>query len=125
MHHVAARDIARRNRYERDYVARLCREGKVRGHQFGTHWYVDETSFKNYFVQREHERATRYQRIAAERRGEYHAAKAAVSENRLSLNSQTSASPGSSLVAPQQGALSFRLFRLCIQIRLQRAKRSN
>jgi len=43
--HLSARDIARRYGYARDYVARLCRQGKVRGHQLGRLWYVDDQSF--------------------------------------------------------------------------------
>ena len=123
MHHVAARDIARKYGYVREYVARLCREGKVRGRQLGTDWYVDETSFKNYFVLREHERAARYQRIAAERRVEYRVAQTAVSENRSPAVSQKSVSPDASLPAPEKGALNMHFFGLCIHIRLNRAPR--
>ena len=31
--------------YVRDYVARLCREGKVAGRQLGRLWYVNLDSF--------------------------------------------------------------------------------
>jgi hypothetical protein len=42
---LPARDIARTHGYVRDYVARLCREGKVAGRQLGRPWYVDAESF--------------------------------------------------------------------------------
>jgi hypothetical protein len=38
-HSVA--EIARKYGYVRDYVARLCRQGKVRGRRLGKLWYVD------------------------------------------------------------------------------------
>ena len=41
----SAADIARTHGYVRDYVARLCREGKVRGRRLGRLWYVDAESF--------------------------------------------------------------------------------
>ena len=39
-YHSAA-EIARKYGYVRDYVARLCRQGKVRGRRLGKLWYVD------------------------------------------------------------------------------------
>ena len=49
--HLPAREIARAHGYVRDYVARLCREGKVNGRRLGKLWYVDAESFAA-FVQR-------------------------------------------------------------------------
>jgi hypothetical protein len=43
-YHSAA-EIARKYGFVRDYVARLCREGKVRGRRLGKLWYVDTESF--------------------------------------------------------------------------------
>jgi hypothetical protein len=43
--YVPAREIARTHGYVRNYVARLCREGKVAGRQLGRLWYVDAESF--------------------------------------------------------------------------------
>jgi hypothetical protein len=49
--YLPAWEIARTHGYVRDYVARLCREGKVAGHQLGRLWYVDTDSFAS-FVRR-------------------------------------------------------------------------
>jgi hypothetical protein len=43
--YCSAREIADTHGYERDYVARLCRQGKVSGHQLGRNWYVHVESF--------------------------------------------------------------------------------
>jgi hypothetical protein len=43
--YLPARDIARTHGYVRDYVARLCRQGKVDGRRLGRLWYVDTDSF--------------------------------------------------------------------------------
>ena len=46
--YLPAREIARTHGYVRDYVARLCREGKVAGRQLGRLWYVDAESFADF-----------------------------------------------------------------------------
>jgi hypothetical protein len=46
--HLPARDIARTYGYAPDYVARLCRLGKVRGRRLGKLWYVDTESFASF-----------------------------------------------------------------------------
>jgi hypothetical protein len=43
-YHSAA-EVARKYGYVRDYVARLCRQGKVRGRRLGKLCYVDTESF--------------------------------------------------------------------------------
>jgi hypothetical protein len=43
--YLPAREIAHTHGHIRDYVARLCREGKVAGRQLGRVWYVDAESF--------------------------------------------------------------------------------
>jgi hypothetical protein len=43
--HLPARDIARTYGYVPDYVARLCRQNRVRGRKLGSLWYVDVESF--------------------------------------------------------------------------------
>jgi hypothetical protein len=52
-YHSAA-EIAGKYGYARDYVARLCRQGKVRGRRLGKLWYVDTESFAA-FVRRSDE----------------------------------------------------------------------
>jgi len=43
--YLPARTVARDHGYVRDYVARLCREGKVARRQLGRLWYVNLDSF--------------------------------------------------------------------------------
>ena len=42
---LSAREIARKHGCVRDYVTRLCRQGKVQGRRLGMLWYVDADSF--------------------------------------------------------------------------------
>jgi hypothetical protein len=51
--YLSAREIARKHGYVHDYVARLCREGKVSGHQLGRNWYVDANSFTEFIRRNE------------------------------------------------------------------------
>jgi hypothetical protein len=43
--YLSAREIARTHGYVRDYIARLCRQGKVHGYRLGRLWYVNADSF--------------------------------------------------------------------------------
>jgi hypothetical protein len=72
--YVSAGEIADAYGFVRDYVARLCRSGRVRGRQIGKNWYVDECAFKEFFIHREHALALHHQQLALERRHEYQAA---------------------------------------------------
>ncbi len=54
--YLPVRDIARAHGYARDYVARLCRRGKVRGRLFAGIWYVDAESFAD-FIRRKNSTA--------------------------------------------------------------------
>ena len=123
--HLSARDIAHKYGYVRQYVARLCREGKVRGRQVGTDWYIDETSFKNYFEQREHERAARHDQLAAERHREYRDAQAAASHGKSPITPQTTIAPNTGSCTMDDDGVCFRLLRIRIQIRLDRSEPSN
>jgi hypothetical protein len=49
--YLPASNIARTHGCSRDYVARLCRSGKVRGRRLAGIWYVD-TEFFSAFVRR-------------------------------------------------------------------------
>jgi hypothetical protein len=51
--YLSAREIAREHGYVRDYVARLCRQGKVYGHQLGRNWYVQVESFADFIGRHE------------------------------------------------------------------------
>ena len=49
--YLSAREIAHTHGYVRDYIARLCRQGKVHGHRLGRLWYVDADSFSSFIAQ--------------------------------------------------------------------------
>jgi hypothetical protein len=55
--YLSAREIAREHGYVRDYVARLCRQGKVSGHQLGRNWYVQVESFADFISRNDYSSA--------------------------------------------------------------------
>ena len=57
----------------RDYIARLCREGKILGRRIGNHWYVEQASLKTFLVTQEYAKSRRSESLAKERTREYQA----------------------------------------------------
>src|ERR1700733_12141420 len=47
--HISSRDASRRYKVTNDYVARLCRKGKLQGVLVGREWFVDEASLASCF----------------------------------------------------------------------------
>ena len=43
---ISAQEAGEISNFTRDYVARLCRDGRVRGRRVGKNWYVDESALK-------------------------------------------------------------------------------
>ena len=125
VHFVAAGTLAADHGLGRDWVARLARQGKVRGRQFGSQWFLDDNSFKNYLVHAAYERAARREQLTADRQREYRIAQAAVSENRLPAAPRKSASPSGNRPVPDEGALNLRILGIRIHFRLDRAERSS
>ena len=72
--YISANDAARSAGLSRDYVARLCREGKILGRRIGTHWYINDASLKNFLIVQEHAKSIRVESLAQERARDYHAA---------------------------------------------------
>jgi hypothetical protein len=75
--HVAAAVLAAKSGYSRDYIARLARQHRISGRQLGTHWYIDELSFWNFFLQQQALREERRMLLAAARRREHQTAQSA------------------------------------------------
>lgn len=75
--HVAAAVLAAQSGYCRDYIARLARQHRIAGRQLGTHWYIDEVSFWEFFVRQEELRAERRSRLSVVRHLEYRDARSA------------------------------------------------
>src|SRR3989344_5722757 len=70
--HIAAIEAAGSSGLTRDYVARLCREGKIRGRQVGKNWYVVEDSLSSFLVNQSYLKATRREELTRARLSEYH-----------------------------------------------------
>jgi hypothetical protein len=54
--YLSAREIAHTHGYDRDYVARLWRQGTVHGHRLGRLWYVEVDSFAGFIHRNENPR---------------------------------------------------------------------
>ena len=57
--------------YTNDYVARLCRQGKVEGRMVGRTWYVEENSFFSFLETHTSNKEERKKLLAKERKQEY------------------------------------------------------
>lgn len=71
--------------YTNDYVARLCRNGKVKGRMVGRTWYVEEESFQKFLNEHTARKEDRKKQLASERKKEY--IEAALEQKRSMLSS--------------------------------------
>ncbi len=69
--HISATDAAALAGLSRDYIARLCRQGKVVGHQVGKNWYVSERSFTEFLKSQDTAKAQRREQLVQQRQIEY------------------------------------------------------
>ncbi|MCE9541112.1 hypothetical protein K8R03_00960, partial [Candidatus Kaiserbacteria bacterium] len=69
--YVSAADAAADSGFTRDYVARLCRDGKVKGKRVGKNWYVDKSSLTGFVLSQEHAKGLRRESLAETRSKEY------------------------------------------------------
>ncbi len=74
--HISATDAASSAGLSRDYIARLCRQGKVVGHQVGKNWYVSERSFSEFQKNQNSLKAQRREQLIQQRQQEYASAHA-------------------------------------------------
>ena len=65
----AARTVAR----TRDYIAHICKEGKVRGRRVGKNWYVDIAQLRRFLVEQESLLVQRREELSRRRAEEYQA----------------------------------------------------
>src|SRR3989344_8151490 len=70
--YISANEAAVSSDLTRDYIARLCREEKVKGRQIGKNWYVNQESLASFLVNQSYLKAARRKEITQERLGEYH-----------------------------------------------------
>jgi hypothetical protein len=76
--HIAAAVLAAQSGYTRDYIARLARQHRIAGRQLGTHWYINEVSFWEFFMRQDALHAERRHQLGVIRRLEYHDAQSAL-----------------------------------------------
>jgi intein/homing endonuclease len=72
--YISASDAAASSGLTRDYIARLCRDEKVRGRRVGKNWYAADASFKSFLVSQEYGKSLRKESLSRERVQEYHGA---------------------------------------------------
>ncbi|MSU73968.1 DNA-binding protein, partial [Candidatus Kaiserbacteria bacterium] len=75
--YISANEAAVSADLTRDYVARLCRDGKISGRRVGKHWYVEQASIRDFLVTQEYTKSVRNEFLTRERTGEYHGTTAA------------------------------------------------
>ncbi|MDO8561527.1 MAG: hypothetical protein Q7S05_01740, partial [bacterium] len=69
--YILAAEAGRSAGLTRDYISRLCREGKVTGKQIGKNWYVNKTALQSFLLVKEHEQLSRSQELANRLAQEY------------------------------------------------------
>src|SRR3989344_280670 len=69
--YISASEAAELVGFSRDYVARLCKDGKLLAKRIGKQWYASHESLQQFAVAQEYERAKRRDELARSRREEY------------------------------------------------------
>lgn len=69
--YVSAGEAGNSVGFTRDYVARLCKESKLRGKRVGKQWYVSPAEVKDFAIRQEYTRAKRSEELAQARKSEY------------------------------------------------------
>src|SRR3989338_10800264 len=69
---ISANDAASSADLTRDYIARLCRDGRVAGRRIGKNWYVDQASLRTFLITQEYAKSLRSESLTSERAREYH-----------------------------------------------------
>ncbi|MDO8552082.1 MAG: hypothetical protein Q7S01_00970, partial [bacterium] len=71
--YISAVAAAQESNLTRDYIARLCREGRIRAKRVGKNWYVDHPSLKSFLVEHKFSLDKHRAELARERAHEYRA----------------------------------------------------
>ncbi|MEK7601548.1 MAG: NYN domain-containing protein, partial [Patescibacteria group bacterium] len=75
--YISAHDASELSGLTRDYVARLCRSGKLQGKQIGKNWYIENAGLRAFLVGQEYSKSLRREALARERVKEYRSLDAA------------------------------------------------
>src|SRR4051812_26156002 len=84
--HVSAHDAAVHSGLTRDYIAKLCRDKKIRGTRVGKNWFVEEASFKAFLVQQAHAKSLRQEALKKERAEKYKTQRILVPESKKAVD---------------------------------------
>lgn len=68
---LSSKNAGEFSNYTNDYVARLCRQGKVEGRIVGRTWYVEEQSFLKFLSEHRSQKEQRKKQLSKERIKEY------------------------------------------------------
>src|SRR3989344_2673002 len=82
--YISAQEAANASNLTRDYIARLCRDNKVRGRRVGKNWYVDEGSLKGFLIQQEYAKSKRHEELTEQRLKEYKSVRVPVQKQKFS-----------------------------------------
>lgn len=69
--YISASDAAQIRGFTRDYVARLCKDGKLPARRIGKQWYAQRDAFLAFVAEQEYARAKRRSDLIRERKHEY------------------------------------------------------
>src|ERR1700692_34918 len=83
---VSAARAAKEFGFVRDYVARLCREGAVRGQQIESNWYVDLKSLQDFLDKREERQKRRNEELRRAWRAEPEQPDSSVDQKQFSVS---------------------------------------
>jgi len=68
---ISVSETARIASVTRDYIGRLCRDGKLSGKRIGKLWYVEEDSLNRFLIEKEYSNVSRREALSKERVEEY------------------------------------------------------
>ncbi|PIR83523.1 hypothetical protein COU18_03840, partial [Candidatus Kaiserbacteria bacterium CG10_big_fil_rev_8_21_14_0_10_51_14] len=69
--YISANEAASSVGFTRDYIARMCRQGKIKSRRVAKNWYVDYGSFQDFLITRTHSKSLRQESLKQERVEEY------------------------------------------------------
>src|SRR3989344_957424 len=65
--YISASDAASLSGWTRDYIARLCNQGKLPGKRIGKNWYVEHNSLQTFLIHQEYGKSVRREFLSRER----------------------------------------------------------
>src|SRR3989338_9033777 len=69
--YVSAVAAAQESNLTRDYIARLCREGKLHAKLIGKHWYIEHSTLQSFLLEHRFALDRKHRELAEQRAREY------------------------------------------------------